>query len=42
MLVNMQQGVLPNIWRYIPFDSIITLGARLEAKPLSDNPNGNS
>jgi len=28
------------VWRYIPFDSVILLARRLEAKPPSDNSNG--
>lgn len=40
MIVNLQQGILPNVWRYVPFDSVISLAARLEAKPLSDGPQG--
>ena len=37
MLLNMQQGVLPNVWRYVPFDAVIELAIRLDAKPLSDS-----
>ena len=40
MLINLQQGVLPNVWRFVPFDAVITLARRLESKPLSDNSNG--
>ena len=40
MLLNLQQGVLPNVWRYVPFDHVIQLARRLEAKPLSDQGSG--
>lgn len=40
MLINLQQGMLPNVWRFVPFDAVITLARMLESKPLSDNSNG--
>ena len=40
MLLNLQQGILPNVWRYVPFDHVIQLARRLEAKPLSDQGSG--
>ena len=42
ILVNMQSCVLPNVWRYVPFDAVIMLASRLEAKPLTDTPGGSS
>ena len=39
MLLNMQQNILPNVWRYVPFDAVLDLAARLEAQPLTDSPN---
>ena len=29
---------MPNVWRYVPFDTIIEMTARLAASPLSDSP----
>lgn len=39
ILLNMQAqgGILPNVWRFVPFDAIIKLAAKLEAIPLSDS-----
>ena len=39
ILLNMQAqgGILPNVWRFVPFDAIIKLAAKLEAVPLSDS-----
>jgi len=36
MLRNIQAGVLPNAWRFVPFEAVIGLAAQLQAKPLSD------
>ena len=38
LLLDMQQSVLPNVWRYILYDAVDSLTFRLEAKPLSDSP----
>jgi len=40
MLLNMQHGVLPKVWRHVTFDAVITLAGHLEAKPLSDSSSG--
>ena len=39
MVLNMQQRVLPSVWKYISYDSIIDLADAFQTKPLSDNPN---
>ena len=39
ILLNMQAqpSVLPNVWRYVPFDAVINLASKLEAQPLTDS-----
>ena len=38
--MNIQQEVLPNVWRYVPFGSIQELVESMMAKPLTDSPDG--
>ena len=42
MLLNMQKNVLPNVWRFVPFDTIIDMASKLEAQPLTDSPNASA
>jgi len=42
LLKNMQANILPNVWRFVSFEAVIELSQRLEAKPLTDNPNAPS
>ena len=39
-LLNIQQEVLPNVWRYVSFENLEALAERFVAKPLTDSPNG--
>jgi len=39
LLKNMQANILPNVWRFVSFEAVIELSQRLEAKPLTDDPN---
>ena len=41
-LLNIQQDVLPNVWRYVSFDNVQELAQRLIAQPLTDSPHGDS
>ena len=36
IIVNMQAGMLPNIWRYVSYESIKALLINLKATPMSD------
>ena len=40
-LLNIQSNMLPNVWSFIPFESIQELANKLGAKPLTDVPGEN-
>ena len=39
-LINIQQNILPNVWRFVPFGNLQDLAEQLAAQPLTDSPDG--
>jgi len=41
-MLNIQQDVLPNVWRYVQYGDLKALVDKLIAQPLTDSPDGAS